>query len=145
LIFGFFFPFIAGSVIDVISRPPAFFDGSVWPELKPDTSEFSSIWQLQNNPQREESNLAQSSRNERSDNGEDETMGTAARSDTAAEGEEVIANSDSSGPKGGLVEYLDIAVEPQPSLVFSDGMQGAIRAGLILNIVFGFYIWLYIS
>ncbi|PVF97312.1 hypothetical protein CPB86DRAFT_760340 [Serendipita vermifera] len=145
LIFGFFFPFIAGSVVDMVLRPPAFFDGNVWPELKPDTSELSSIWQLQGDAPREEPDHAQNSSNERSDHAQEETMGTAARSDTASEEGEGNTENNALPRAEASMMCLDIAMDPQPSLVFSDGMLAAIRAGLILNIVFGFYIWLYIS
>ena len=40
---------------------------------------------------------------------------------------------------------FDTAMDPVPSSIFSPGMQSAIRAGLVLNFVTGFYLWLYAS
>ena len=137
LIFAFFFPFIAGLAVtsEVLIRPPAFFDGEVLRELNREAEDRYTAVEAD----------ADADGNDRGESPEAEQS-----SDVVIGGEGIprvhasglITNS--AGP-GSAPRVLDIAMDPRPSLIFSPWMQTAIRAGLVLNFVTGFYLWLYAS
>lgn len=138
LIFAFFFPFIAGSAVasEIVIRPPAFFDGEIWPELNREAAEmYSAITANGNNAPEEPLASSQSPNHTTSEEAAISSPGT----------EETAELMESNRPPVDRAPVFDTAVDPTPSLIFSSGMQTAIRAGLVLNAVTGFYLWLYAS
>lgn len=137
LLFAFFFPLVAGLVMDSMSRPAAFFDGSVWPELSARTMEAAfSLTDEDNSDPQVNSRASESDINDREHG--------------RASGEDVASANQTRPPRSERLARLrqmapDVVADSVPSNVFTESMQTAIRAGLILNVVCGFYLWLYAS
>lgn len=143
LIFAFFFPFIAGSAVasEVLVRPPAFFDGEIWPELNREAVEMYAALSVDNESTQGATNGANSPHEDAAEEG-----GTQDREPLSSlPSEETAGLIGSSSPPRSRVRFFDTAVDPSPSLIFSPGMQTAVRYGLVLNFVTGFYLWLYAS
>lgn len=128
-------------MIDYTSRPPAFFDGGIWPEL--------SDGAIETIVSSESATVESSGGNRERTNGADPTQSTERQEHEATDN---VANPDPDTTQAGVTESRanrlrsiapDIIVDPVPTNVFSEGMQAAIRAGLLLNFVAGFYLWLY--
>jgi hypothetical protein len=152
LIFAFFFPFIAGLAVasETLVRPPAFFDGEIWPELNREAAEMYAAV---------ESDSDEDGDNENGEAAEPSHTLDGAGSVVLNMQESPLAPHSSSRDSTKLADphdphsmtsrrgprVFDTAMDPVPSSIFSPGMQSAIRAGLVLNFVTGFYLWLYAS
>jgi hypothetical protein len=142
LIFAFFFPLIAKFLLEIIYQPPAFYDGENLPDLSAERVDYELALELIGAKQHV-------------DGAEDTAqVGNAATQETA----EVVASADSqnsSAPTSNsprdqtegertLSRLSDSIADPVPLVMFSDVMVHALRAGLLLNLVTGLYLWLYI-
>jgi hypothetical protein len=129
-------------VIQYTSRPPAFYDGGIWPELSDGTAEM--VLSLEATTEglmaRNGEGASDPSGTTQPEGGRTQTIenvGTNGSSETTQD------RTDESRMNRFRSIAPDVTADPVPTNIFSDGMRAAIRAGLLLNFMAGFYLWLY--
>jgi hypothetical protein len=135
---------------EALVRPPAFFDGDIWPELNVEAAEMYAAVDAESDSDEDSGVLGWRSQSAQTSEGvipgeysiQELLVPFSSPRDSTEPTEPAERRS---RPPRSLPRVFDMAMDPVPSLIFSPGMQSAIRAGLVLNFVTGFYLWLYAS
>lgn len=137
LLFGFFFPFISNFMVRPLYRPAAFFDGEIWPNLNSEVAAVASALAVI------DTSAQQNRENTSNDNAPtaDVTEPGEGSTNAAVASDDPVESQREEARSTTLV--ADAMVDPIPNLTFTDIMHAAVRAGMMLNVVIGLYLWLY--